>query len=64
MFDRFNSFSKITQECNRASFNNEKILYEETSNFVYAIKLIPVRGEYNGYIFVYRKRENNIQEAV
>lgn len=64
MFNRFNSFSKIIQECNGTSFNNEKILYEETLNFIYAIKLIPVKGEYNGYIYVYRKPAEQIQKAV
>lgn len=55
MFDRFNSFTSILNECNGRGYNNEKTFYEETKSFVYGIKLIPVKGDYNGYIFVYRK---------
>lgn len=64
MFNRFNSFSKIVQECNGSGFTNEKVWYEETPNFIYAIKLIPVKGEYNGYIYVYRRPAEQIQKAV
>ena len=55
MFDTFNSFSKIVEECGGEDYSNTKFLYKETLNFNYCIKLIPVMGEYNGHIFVYRK---------
>ena len=55
MFNRFNSFSSIIEECNGIGYEKTKTIYEEEENFVYAIKLIPVIGDYNGYIFVYRK---------
>lgn len=64
MFNRFNTFSKITDECKGFSYSDEKNLYEETTNFVYAIKLIPVQGEYNGYIYVYKKINKIIKEIV
>lgn len=55
MFDTYNTFEKIIEKCGGTGYNYEKTLYEETDNFLYAIKLIPVTGAYNGYIYVYRK---------
>lgn len=55
MFDIFFSFSKIIEECNGEGYSNTKLLERETDHFDYCIKLIPVMGDYNGYIFVYRK---------
>ena len=55
MFDMFNTFSSIIKECGGTGYNLTKTIYEETNNILYAIKLIPVKGDYNGYIFVYRK---------
>ena len=62
MFKRFNTFTKIVQECNGSSYDNEKVLYDKTANFAYAIKLIPVRGVYNGYIYVYRMTDEKVKD--
>lgn len=64
MFNRFNTFTKITDECKGFNYSDEKVLYEETTNFIYAIKLVPVQGEYNGYIYVYRKPEKISKKIV
>lgn len=55
MFDKFNSLSSIIKECDGIGYEKTKVIYEDVDNFVYATKLIPVKGDYNGYIFVYRK---------
>lgn len=55
IFKRFTSFSKIVSYCGGEGFLNETHFEEETDNYIYDIKLIPVKGEYNGYIFVHRK---------
>lgn len=55
MFDRFNNYDKIVDECGGQGYDREKLIEEETDNFYYATKLIPVRLVVNGYIFVYRK---------
>lgn len=55
MFDKFNSYNKIIEECEGEGYDKEKLLEEDTEDFYYAIKLIPVKGVYNGYIYVYRK---------
>lgn len=55
MFNRFFNFNEIIKECGGEGHDKEKIIEEKTINFDYAIKLIPVEGTYNGYIFVYRK---------
>ena len=55
MFDRFKTFGDVIKECCGESYDKTKLLEEETANFKYAIKLQPVKGDYNGYIFVYRK---------
>lgn len=55
MFNRFNHYNKIVEKCGGEGYDKERIIEEETDNFYYAIKLIPVKVVYNGYIFVYRK---------
>lgn len=55
MFDMFNTFSSIIEECGGTGYEKTKTIYQDTDNILYAIKLIPVKGDYNGYIFVYRK---------
>lgn len=55
MFDRFNSFQTVIERCKGTSYDNTTFIEEETNSFIYNIKLIPVKGDYNGYIFVYRK---------
>lgn len=57
MFDRFNTFNKVIEFCKGTGYDCEKVFYEETEHFAYAIKFIPVKGDYNGYIFVHRKNE-------
>ena len=59
MFNKFNSFSSIIKECEGIGYDKTKIVYQDTKNFLFATKLIPVKGDYNGYIFVYRKGETN-----
>lgn len=55
MYNKYNTLKKIIEECGGTGYNKEKILYEESEKFLYAIKLIPVIDNYNGYIYVYRK---------
>lgn len=55
MFSTYNTFDKIVEECGGIGYNNEKVLYQNTEKYLYAIKLIPAMGAYNGYIYVYRK---------
>lgn len=55
MFDKFKEFKDVINVCNGTSYDDTKFIEERTDNFVYNIKLIPVKGDYNGYIFVYRK---------
>ena len=55
MFGTYNTFDKIVEECGGTGYNNEKVLYQNTEKYLYAIKLIPARGAYNGYIYIYRK---------
>lgn len=62
MFNRYNSLSKIVTYCEGNSYDEQKEFQEETENFVYAVKLIPVYREYNGYIFAFRKQ--NLQEDI
>ena len=59
MFNTFNSFSSIIKECNGTGYEKTKTIYKDEDNFLFAIKLIPVQGDYNGYIFVYRKGDIN-----
>lgn len=60
IFNKFNTLSSIVGECKGNSIKDEKMLKPlETDNFVYGIKLIPVKGEYNGYVFVFRKDIDN-----
>lgn len=62
MFDKFNSFSSIIEECDGMGYEKTKVIHEDVNNFVYATKLIPVKGDYNGYIFIYRKVNKNEQQ--
>lgn len=55
MFNRFDSLSKIINYCGGEAYSYEKLFQEETSNYLYTIKLIPVTNTYNGYIYVYQK---------
>lgn len=55
MFNIYDTFDKIIAECGGTGYNYEKIVYQEEHDFLYAIKLIPVMGTYNGYIYIYRK---------
>lgn len=55
MFGTYNTFDKIVEECGGTGYNNEKVLYQNTEKYLYAIKLIPAMGAYNGYIYIYRK---------
>lgn len=55
IFDKFNTFSSIIKECNGTGYEKTKVIYENADNFLYATKLIPVHGDYNGYVFIYRK---------
>lgn len=55
MFNTYNTFDKVVKECGGTGYNNEKIIHDEDNLFLYTIKLIPVQGIYNGYIYVYRK---------
>lgn len=55
MFNTYNTFDKIIEECGGTGYNYEKTIYKEEKDFLYAIKLIPAMGAYNGYIYVYRK---------
>lgn len=55
MFNTYNTFDKIIEECGGTGYDKEKTIYQDEENFFYAIKLIPAMGTYNGYIYVYRK---------
>lgn len=55
MFDTYNTFDKIVEKCEGEGYDKETMLGEDEKEFFYAIKLIPVRLTYNGYIYVYRK---------
>lgn len=55
MFDKYKTFDDIIKICNGTSYDDTKFIEESTDNFMYNIKLIPVKGDYNGYIFVYNK---------
>lgn len=59
IFEKYNTFSSIIEECGGTSYDHLFIKHQESKHFVYAIKLIPVKGDYNGYVFVYRKDDLN-----
>lgn len=54
-FEMFKSFDHIVKHCNGMGYSNEKHQYFEYGSCNYALKFIPVVGDYNLYIFVYSK---------
>lgn len=55
MFGTYNTFDKIVEKCGGIGYDYEKTIYDEEELYLYVIKLMPVKGIYNGYIYVYRK---------
>lgn len=52
---RFYNLEKIQEYCDSIFSVDEKLLEEESENFIYFIKLIPSKGEVNCYIMIYKK---------
>lgn len=55
IFNRYSKFDNIVMECTGEGYNHQKNIFEESNNYVFCTRLIPVIDDYSCCVFVYAK---------